>query len=183
MAPSDNQLTIRRAGAEDAPAIADVHARSWEATYRGLVADEVIDGVVAGQEERAARISRTLSDPDTPHHFFVGVVADRIVGMADAAPSRDADATPTTGELQAIYLAPEALGRGIGRALHDAALEDLRARGFTELTLWVLRQNERARRFYRAAGWSPDGAAKDEERPGGVLHEVRYRRRFTAKPS
>lgn len=182
MAPSGNELTIRRAGPDDAPAIADVHARSWQATYRGLVSDEVIDDVVAGQAERAARIGRTLSDPDTPHHFFVAVT-DRIVGMADAAPSRDADATPTTGELHAIYLAPEALGRGIGRALHDAALEDLSARGFTELTLWVLRENERARRFYQAAGWSPDGAAKDEEWAGGVLHEVRYRRRASTEPS
>jgi hypothetical protein len=41
------------------------------------------------------------------------------------------------------HLAPEAIGRGIGRALHDRALADLRERGFTEATLWVLREARR----------------------------------------
>jgi GNAT superfamily N-acetyltransferase len=78
--------------------------------------------------------------------------------------------------LRAIYLAPEAIGRGIGRALHDWALDDLRERGCIEATLWVLRENQPARRFYEAAGWRTDGEPKDEELAGGTLHEVRYRR-------
>lgn len=106
----------------------------------------------------------------------MGLEGAAIVGMAATGSARDSDASATTGELEAIYLAPEAIGRGIGRALHDRALADLRERGFTEATLWVLRENQRARRFYEAAGWQADGETKDEERPGGTLHEIRYRR-------
>lgn len=65
---------------------------------------------------------------------------------------------------------------GIGRSLLGRAVADLRERGHTAATLWVLRQNDTARRFYEAAAWQPDGATKDEWRPGGTLHEVRYRR-------
>lgn len=35
--------------------------------------------------------------------------------------------------------------------------------------------NERARRFYAAAGWRPDGAESDEEAFGQVVKEFRYR--------
>ncbi len=170
------KVTIRRATPDDASAIADVHARSWQVAYIGLVPDEVIEQVVGGRATRAERMRALLDGDDTPPHFFVALEGDAIVGMAVTAPSRDPDAPPTTGELEAIYLAPEAIGRGIGRALHDRAMDDLRERGFAEAMLWVLRENQRARRFYEAAGWHTDGAAKDEERPGGTLHETRYRR-------
>lgn len=169
-------VSVRRATPDDADAFADVHARSWQVAYRGLVPDEVIDGVVDSRNARADRMRAMLAVADEPHHVFVACESETVVGMAVTAPSRDPDATPTTGELEAIYLAPEAIGRGIGRALHDRALADLRERGFTEATLWVLRENQRARRFYEAAGWLTDGETKDEERPGGTLHEVRYRR-------
>jgi RimJ/RimL family protein N-acetyltransferase len=35
--------------------------------------------------------------------------------------------------------------------------------------------NERARRFYAAGGWQPDGAVRDEEAFGHVVQEIRYR--------
>ncbi len=173
-----DKVTLRRAARSDADAIADVHARSWQVTYRGLLPAEVIDRVVGGRAARADRIRVPLGDADAPEHFFVALEGAAMVGMAVTAPSRDPDATPTTGELQAIYLAPEAIGRGLGRALHDRALDDLRERGFTEATLWVLSENDRACRFYEIAGWRTDGEAKDEELAGGTLHEIRYRRRI-----
>jgi hypothetical protein len=42
--------------------------------------------------------------------------------------------------------------------------------------LWVLEGNERAERFYRAAGWARDGGRKVEEFQGTDLVEVRYRK-------
>jgi len=98
----------------------------------------------------------------------------RIVGFAITGASRDPNAPRHTGEVQAIYLDPQVIGKGIGRALFAYAVDDLRARGYTQAALWVLSTNTRARRFYEAAGWSHDGATKMEERPGAVLHEVRY---------
>jgi hypothetical protein len=54
----------------------------------------------------------------------------------------------------------------------------LRATGFWCATLWALDSNDRARRFYRKAGWVPDGATKVDEREGFSLQEVRYRIAF-----
>jgi hypothetical protein len=64
--------------------------------------------------------------------------------------------------------------------------------GFTEAVLWVLDGNSRAEAFYRADGWTRDGAERDEvlgpdwwsssatTRAGTKvwpkIHEVRYSR-------
>jgi ribosomal protein S18 acetylase RimI-like enzyme len=47
--------------------------------------------------------------------------------------------------------------------------------GYSAITLWVLRDNERARRFYDRAGFTPDGATNVLTRLGDVP-ELRYRR-------
>jgi len=58
-----------------------------------------------------------------------------------------------------------------------AAMDALRKQGFSEVVLWVLKENERARVFYEAQGFEADGAARVEVlRDGTELHEVRYRR-------
>lgn len=163
----------RRAGTGDAPAIAAVHVKSWQAAYRGLMPDEYLDGLDVG--ERTERWRRILSSGDG-----AVVVADdragRIVGFCSVMPSRDADASPTTGEIAAIYVDPEHSRRGLGTALLADAFEHAASRGFTTLTLWVLDGNHRAQRFYESRGFSRDGAAKVEDRWGQVaLREIRYR--------
>lgn len=89
--------------------------------------------------------------------------------------SRDEDGAGV-GEVTAIYLLDSHWGQGAGRELMAAAVEHLGAAGFTEATLWVLESNARARRFYEAAGWRPDGTVKVDESRGFPLREVRYRR-------
>jgi RimJ/RimL family protein N-acetyltransferase len=53
------------------------------------------------------------------------------------------------------------------RALHEAGLDDI--------TLWVLEGNERARRFYEACGFQPDGTRQLLD-IGGLVPEIRYRK-------
>jgi hypothetical protein len=58
----------------------------------------------------------------------------------------------------------------------SAALERLAAAGFSEVTLWVLDANARARRFYQVDGFRADGAVKIDDRGTFQLRELRYRR-------
>ena len=68
----------------------------------------------------------------------------RILGCA-VANLRDAS-------IWGLFVAPEAEGRGIGRALHDTMLDWLRSEGATEVKLGT-EPGTRAARFYEAAGW------------------------------
>jgi hypothetical protein len=51
----------------------------------------------------------------------------------------------------------------------------LQAHGFTDLSLWMLKGNERAGRFYERAGWKADGEEHTTETAEGSYVEVRYR--------
>jgi len=58
------------------------------------------------------------------------------------------------GYLSTLYVVPSLQRSGVGSALHDLALERLRARGFAEARLWTLEGNESGRRFYERRGWT-----------------------------
>jgi ribosomal protein S18 acetylase RimI-like enzyme len=58
----------------------------------------------------------------------------------------------------------------------SAALAELARGGYQHATLWVLDTNARARRFYDAAGFRPDGAEKTDDSRGFPVTEIRYRR-------
>ncbi len=168
------EVAVRRASAADVPAMVDVRARSWRAAYGRLLPTALIDHAVAARQERIDRWRSRVGDGSQRGAVLVAEVDGRVAGFAFTGPSRDRDAAGGTGEVQAIYLDPPVIGRGVGRALFAAAVEDLAARGSERATLWVLTANGQARRFYEAAGWLPDGTTRREEWADGTLDETRY---------
>jgi ribosomal protein S18 acetylase RimI-like enzyme len=86
--------------------------------------------------------------------IHVAVLGERVIGYAGVGPERDPAAPPDTGELYALFVHPDHWGTGAGRALTDAACDDLRAAGCRTVQLWVLEANTRARRFYARYGFT-----------------------------
>ena len=62
---------------------------------------------------------------------------------------------PNWGEIISIYLLPDYLGKGCGKALMKSALSELKKQGYEKIFLWVLEENVRARYFYEQFGFSP----------------------------
>lgn len=170
-------MKVRPARVEDAGRIAEIRVRSWQGGYRGLMPQDYLDGLdPAGQ---VAKRAEWISGADWTRGGCFVVTSDdgRLAGFAMVGSSRDDDLVPAdVGEVMAIYLAPDAWGKGLGRELMCAALGHLGNCGYDQVTLWVLATNDRARRFYHAAGFSPDGAEKVDSSHGFPLAEVRYRR-------
>lgn len=165
-------MKIRRAAPDDAPAIARVHVRSWQAAYRGLIADDFLDAL---QPRDRVSIYEFGAAADGETETIVAEAGGEIVGFAAFGPSRDADAAGA-GELFALYLDPDRTGTGIGRELLLESRRRLAAAGFGDGVLWVLRGNEEAERFYAADGWRHDGVTREED-PYGPRVEVRRFRR------
>ncbi|MFR5604363.1 MAG: GNAT family N-acetyltransferase [Acutalibacteraceae bacterium] len=63
----------------------------------------------------------------------------------------------------------------MGKSLLASAAEALRAQGFRKAYLWVLRENDRAIRFYERNGFQFDGVEKTDIR-AVPIHEKRYSR-------
>lgn len=98
--------------------------------------------------------------------------------MHDAAAigRRDSDANPSIGEVIAINIHPVFWRQGLGRELFLESVSRLGKPGFTQATLWVVRDNQRARSFYETLGWRLDGGERTRsELTGSPLPEVRYR--------
>jgi ribosomal protein S18 acetylase RimI-like enzyme len=106
-----------------------------------------------------------------------GEGAERIAGFVTFGASRDAD-TIGLGEVYALYVDPDRYRSGLGRLLMAEARRRLREASIEEAVLWVLRGNDRARRFYEGEGWVADGATRLEQPYGIVSNVARFRRRL-----
>ena len=138
---------VRRAGAGDATAIADVHVASWRTTYRGLLPDDFLASL--SHAHYTERWRRTLDDPT--HRVYVAENAEGVIGFASGGRER-AGETGYRGELYAIYVLQDAQGHGHGRRLVQAVVGGLRELGVPDMIVWVLRENAPARRFYERLG-------------------------------
>ncbi len=162
---------IRPAVPGDARDLAEVQVRTWEEAYRGIVPDELIDRRDVAARER---VWRDILAGDTL--TSVAEADGEVVGFISVGATREPD-LPFSGELFAIYLRAAHWGGGLGSELMLAGERQLRELGYSHATLWVLRDNPRARRFYEKHGWGFDGSEKGY--PGTDLVEVRYARELT----
>lgn len=168
-------MIIRPARVEDALRIATIHVEAWRVAYQGIVPDEVLRALSIEQRHAVWRQNLEAAEPFT----WIAEDGDTALGWISAARSRDADATPSTGEIWAVYVDPGHWSQGVGRALCAAGEQELLRRGFTDVTLWVLKDNERALRFYRANGFIRDTCAERVlQRGGAALNEVRMRKQL-----
>ncbi len=139
---------------EDARAIAEVHVASWRWAYREVLPPEVLSALSV--EDREQEWREGLRSPPSGGGCLVAEDDGRIVGFVGYGPAQDEG--DDVGEVFAIYLVEDAVGRGIGRDLLARAEEALRSAGFRRAVLWVFEANDRACRFYEKAGWAWDGA-------------------------
>jgi ribosomal protein S18 acetylase RimI-like enzyme len=163
---------IRLAVLSDVDDLARLHVKAWQSAYRGHMPDAYLDAL--DPSKRAAMWTNAIQEPATL--VLVASAAEKLVGFCSLSPSRDADASPTVGEVTAIYVDPATWRAGVGTCLIKATLDAARQRSLAEMTLWVLTSNTSARAFYEARGFAIDGQTKTEQRPGFSIHETRYRR-------
>ena len=146
--------------ADDAPTPLDIAP----APITGPVAAALIAALNAELSARYPEPGAThfRLDPDevAPGHgaFLVVRQGDRPVGCGALRTLRDPALLealgPRVGELKRMYVAPEARGRGVGRALLARLEGEARARGLARLVLETGTRQHEALALYRRAGFA-----------------------------
>ena len=146
---------IRRGGAEDARAAADLYLRAREAALRA-------GSIPAGVHH----------DDDVRGYFASHIVEDCELWVAEQDGALGGILVLDGEFLDQLYVDPDLTGRGIGARLLDVAKRE-RPNG---LRLWTFATNAGAQRFYERHGFvevrRTDGR-DNEERAPDVLYEYR----------
>jgi ribosomal protein S18 acetylase RimI-like enzyme len=106
---------------------------------------------------------------------FVAERGGTIVGFGCCGAQRDEtlSARGYGGEISAIYILRSSQRRGFGLALMGEMAQELRRRQLEAASLWVLRENASARRFYEGLGGEVVGE-KEDTRDQCIFVEVAY---------
>lgn len=172
--PDDlDEVAIRIAQLDDAPAIARVHVRSWQEAYESIVPAAHLAAL--DPQTRAEEWARHLETGPHDHvRTWIAESQGTLLGFVTVGPSRDEDARPREREIYSMYLDPGTWGHGVARHLARTVVQEVG--GSFPLSLWVLAENERARHFFRRNGFQADGTERYEDVGGAELLQVRYRR-------
>ncbi len=175
-APYQNWV-LRRARVSDARAIRDVAQRTWEATYAENVLPTNRQRVIASSYSDDS-LRRSLKGAGRDNWFWV--VEERplgtVIGFAEVI-LRERDRYPSDAELTRIYVLPEWQRHGLGQALVEVLLADLRKLRHDlrppRLYLAVAADNGRAISFYEARGFRHNRAFQ-ANLPGQILAMQEY---------
>lgn len=102
------------------------------------------------------------------HTYYLVVVDDARPDVAVAYAGLLAPSGSGQGDIQTIAVDAAARGRGLGRALMHALIDEARRRGATELFLEVRADNPVARTLYESLGFTEIGVRRGYYQPDGV---------------
>lgn len=163
-------IEIRRLSQQDdLSAVAEVYAASWRQHYMGILPDAFLSRLTGD------RWSAMLhADPSSSLALFED---GRVMGTAMTGFPRDEERA-NDGEIRAVYLLPEAKGRGYGRMLLEAAMQSLLEEGCEHACLWVMEPNRSSIGFYEHMGFHPSGRTQQEKYGECILTLLEYIRKL-----
>ena len=137
-----NNIIIRKATLGDVPGIRQLAASVWPSTYQEILSGEQIHYMM----ELFYSVD-SLKEQFHKHSFIIGYLNNEPVGFASYSPAADA-----VYKLHKLYVSTSVQGMGLGKALINFIITDLRRYEATALELNVNRNNK-ARAFYERMGF------------------------------
>jgi ribosomal protein S18 acetylase RimI-like enzyme len=164
-------VQIRFATLADTEAVAEIHVVARQAAYRHFFPTDFLDGLTL---EHSASLWKGRLE-GTTSLCLVAALTGQVAGFLWFGPAAEVQGTHTA-EVLNLYVHPNFWRRSIGSQLMVYAVRHMADAGYGDAILNVHEANHRARRFYERAGWREDGYARDAERGGVMIKQLRYRR-------
>lgn len=141
-------MEIKKATLCEVQDISRIHALSWKTAYKNIVPQPYLDNLLLDFWVTAFQTwiqNKTIQ---------VQIIYEngKPIGCAAYGKSRD-EKLPDWGEIVSLYLLPEYFGKSYGIELFKSVMCDIKQLGYKNVYLWVLKDNQRAKRFYEKNGF------------------------------
>ncbi len=150
---------------DDINAIGKIYEKSWKFAYNGIIPKDYLDSV-SGDKWLPHFENKSMNS-------LVLIENNQFIGTSSYCKSRSKEFNDF-GEIVSIYLLPEHMGKGYGKLLFEATLNELVKTGYQNVFLWVLEENTRARRFYEKQNFKLSDKFNYINIGGKNLKEVAY---------
>jgi len=156
-------VLIRSAVADEISSAVSVWSESWRA-----------ESSSAPDAAREQALRATAGLPDA--HLLVATRDGDTIGMGLLVHAREEPAgtpiLPHVGHISYLYVLPSVWRQGTGRAILLELIDEARNRDYRQLQLDVHATNDAAQALYRAAGFTPTGLSRTNDR-GDLIIRLR----------
>ena len=142
------KIIFLKADPEDAPILTETRRKVWEATYRGIYPDEMIDRYDFAFHAEKDR--KRIADPD--QKVLLVMDGSACVGYLCFGPYSLGNYKDLGFCLYAIYFLPPYQHRGLGRYAFSLVMEECQRLGFDKFFCGCNAHNSNARGFYEHMG-------------------------------
>lgn len=149
-------VEVLRATSKMADDMGYVHAMSWQKAYKDIIPKEILNKFTP--ENRAIIFKEAIAT--RPEEFYLFKVENKPAGIALLHKRHEDQAADVDGEIYAFYFHPDYWGHDCTHSAFQYCIDRLIEIGFQTISIWVLEENYRARRFYEKFGFSYDGSQK-----------------------
>ena len=137
---------IRKRRIEDSVELAHSIALVWNTTYKGIVDDDFLKGLLDSENQNAERLKNNINDqPD----YYVLTLQGKIIGWIHY--TLDSDKYENAAEIHSLYILKEYQGNGYGRLLYNYAVQNIEKKGIKKLIIACLDGNP-SNNFYKHLG-------------------------------
>ena len=158
--------SIRKVALGDEAVLAFIQTESWKAAFKHILSDELLAKYT--DIGRATEMYKGLLQENKGNGYILSIDGKpHCIAWWDASREKD---MPGFAELICIHSLQENWGHGYGGKMMDRLLSDMSDAGYSKVMLWVVEDNERARKFYEAKGFH----ATDKVKPVLGSSEICY---------
>ena len=144
-------IEVKYAKYDDMKTLAFIQTSSWKKGFENILSEDTLEKYT--DLEKCQMMLEKVYDSKSGNFY---------IACRDGKPCaelfwREGKEMDESAEIVALHSIPESWGHGVGKAIMDKATDDIKAKGYKHIYLWVFKENLRARKFYEKFGYSLDG--------------------------
>lgn len=137
---------IRKRRIEDSLELAHDIALIWNSTYKGIVDDVFLEGLLQNKKDSAEKLRNNINKQP---NYYVLTLDNKIIGWIYF--TLDTDKYENAAEIHSLYVLKKWQGKGYGKLLYNYAVDIILQKGIKKLVIGCLDGNP-SNEFYRHLG-------------------------------